>query len=155
MSSDERFTAAEWHRHLAVSLFNETWVYLEKSDRSDAETDRMLHMAHASRYHWEQVGEAVNLARGEWQVSRVHAVAGQPEGALYHGRRCLEILDDHGIGDWDRAAALEAIARAHMVAGDAEKMAAFLEQARAACQSIADPQDRAVVEGDLESIRMP
>ena len=31
----------------------------------------MIHAAHASRYHWSQVGTKANLARGEWQVSRV------------------------------------------------------------------------------------
>ena len=38
----------------------------------------MIHAAHASRFHWSRAegAESVNLARGEWQCSRVYAVAG-------------------------------------------------------------------------------
>ena len=42
----------------------------------------MLHAAHASRFHWGEVGEPVNFARGEWQISRVYAVLGRPEPAI-------------------------------------------------------------------------
>ncbi|MBA3365103.1 MAG: hypothetical protein H0U03_04865, partial [Actinobacteria bacterium] len=64
--------AAE-RRQLAVDLFNFVWTLLEKADRTGEEDDTMLHAAHASRFHWGEVGAPVNLARGEWQVSRVYA----------------------------------------------------------------------------------
>ena len=67
------------------------------------EDDRMLHMAHASRFHWEAVGTAANLARGEWQCSRVYAVLGRSEPSLHHARRVLEICRLAQIGDWDLA----------------------------------------------------
>jgi len=54
------------HRQLAVDLFNHTWELLDKSERTQAEADEMIHAAHASRYHWGLAGTAVNLARGEW-----------------------------------------------------------------------------------------
>jgi hypothetical protein len=62
-------------RKLAADLFNHTWTLLEKQDRTAAEDDEMIHSAHASRYHRGEVdvGEPVNLARGEWQCSRVYA----------------------------------------------------------------------------------
>jgi len=34
----------------------------------------MLHMAHASCYHWSIIGTPLEIERGEWQVSRVHSV---------------------------------------------------------------------------------
>src|SRR5215218_5000761 len=43
-------------RQLAADLFNGVWAIMETEDRSPMQDDRMLHMAHASRYHWEQVG---------------------------------------------------------------------------------------------------
>ncbi|MCB2156885.1 hypothetical protein KQI84_18560 [bacterium] len=155
MSNEERFTAEEWHRRLAVSLFNETWTYIEKPDRTPAETDRMIHMAHASRYHWEQVGKPINLGRGEWQVSRVHAISGHADTAIYHGMRYLQILEENGIGDWDVAAACEAIARGYMVAGDSEKTTEYLAKAREACKNIKDSDDLKVIEKDLETIQVP
>ncbi|MCY1139283.1 hypothetical protein OWR29_14885 [Actinoplanes sp. Pm04-4] len=38
-------------RQLAVDLFNGVWTLLEKPDRTAEDDDRMLHMAHASRFH--------------------------------------------------------------------------------------------------------
>ena len=74
-------------RALAVGLFNYTWTLLENPNRSREQDDEMIHAAHASRYHWGEVGEAVNLARGEWLCSRVYSILGRAEPALWHARR--------------------------------------------------------------------
>jgi tetratricopeptide (TPR) repeat protein len=147
---DTSEAAAE--RRQAIALFNGTWDLMEKEDRTTEEDDRMLHMAHASRYHWGQVGTAANLARGEWQVSRVYTVLGRGEPALHHAQRVLDICRANGIGDWDLAFAYEALARASAVAGDAEQARAFTEQALAAAEDITEDQERELVLTDLESI---
>ncbi|WP_063771021.1 MerR family transcriptional regulator [Streptacidiphilus neutrinimicus] len=139
-------------RKLAVDLFNGVWRLLEQEDRSVEDDDRMLHMAHASRHHWGQVGEAVHRGRGEWQCSRVYAVLGRAEPALHHARRCLDICRENGIGDWDLAFAYEALARAAAVGGDKAQARAWAEQALAAADDIAEAEDRELVLSDLESI---
>jgi len=139
-------------RQLAVDLFNGVWRLLEKEDRGVEDDDRMLHMAHASRYHWGQVGEPVNRSRGEWQCSRVYSVLGRSEPALHHARRGLEICQANGIGDWDLAYAYESLARAHAVAGDKDQARAWTEQALAAAEDIAEDEDRELVLTDLEAI---
>jgi DNA-binding transcriptional MerR regulator len=139
-------------RKLAADLFNGVWSLLETEARTRAQDDRMLHMAHASRYHWEQVGTPANLARGEWLCSRVYAVLGRAEPALHHARRVLEICEEHGIGDWDLAFAHEAQARAHAVAGDREAAAEALERARASADGIAEAEDRDLLLADLATI---
>jgi len=106
-------------RALAVGLFNYTWTLLENPDRTREQDDEMLNAAHASRYHWGEVGEAVNLSRGEWQVSRVYSVLGRGEPALYHARRCVEINEANDTReDWELGSAYEAMARAHNPYGD-------------------------------------
>ena len=55
-------------------------------------TTRCSTAARASRFHWGEVGEPVNRVRGEWQCSRVYAVLGRAEPALWHARRCLGTL---------------------------------------------------------------
>ena len=141
-------------RKLAADLFNHTWTLLEKQDRTAAEDDEMVHAAHASRYHWGEVGvgEPVNLARGEWQCSRVYAVLGRAEPALWHARRCLELNEAAGRGDWDIASAYEAMARASLTAGDRTEMAAWKAKATAALDAIADTDDRDLIEGDLATL---
>jgi hypothetical protein len=140
-------------RALAVGLFNHTWTLLEKADRTPAETDEMIHAAHASRYHWGEVGERVNLARGEWQCSRVYAVLGRGEPALWHARRCVEINEANPAReDWDLASAYEAMARALAVAGDLDAAAKWKVRAEVACAAISEPEDREAIDRDIATL---
>src|SRR3990170_591117 len=61
----EPISIEQFHRKMAVELFNAVWGLLEKEDRNCAETDRMIHAAHASRFHWEIAGAPVNWGIGE------------------------------------------------------------------------------------------
>lgn len=142
----------EQRRQLAKELFNHVWELLGTEDRTQRQDDLMVHAAHASRYLWEDAGEATPHARGKWQISRVYAVLGRAEPALFHARRCLEICETNGIGDFDLGFAYEALARAHAVAGDrgeAERFGALaLEQAGA----VADREDREILMSDLATL---
>jgi DNA-binding transcriptional MerR regulator len=141
-------------RLLAAQLFNETWRLMQQEERTRPDDDRMVHAAHASRYHWGQVPDATpaHLARGEWQISRVYTMLGRAEPALHHARRVLEICQQNGIGDWDLAFAYEALARAQAVAGDAGQARDYTDQALAAAEDIAADEDRELVLADLETI---
>lgn len=140
-------------RTLAVGLFNYVWTLLEKPERTTRVGDLMIHAAHASRFLWDEIGSPVNHARGEWQVSRVYATLGRAEPALHHARRCLELCEEHGIGDFDLAYAYEAVARAHAVAGEREPAAQYAELAREAGTQIEDDGDRELFESDLATLR--
>jgi hypothetical protein len=82
----------------------------------------------------------------------VYCVLQRGEPAQYHARRCLEVCQQHGIGDWDLAFAYEALARASAVAGDARGRDGYLADARAAGEAIKDPEDRELLEKDLATI---
>jgi tetratricopeptide (TPR) repeat protein len=139
-------------RRTAADIFNFAWTLLEQPDRSAREDDLMIHAAHAQRFHWEWVGDPVNHARGEWQLARVYAVLGRAEPALHHARRCLELCEANGIGDFDLAYAYEAMARAYGVTGDGDEAARFEELARRAAEEIADADDREQVLADLATL---
>jgi hypothetical protein len=143
----------EEQRRLAIDLFNEAWALME----SRVDDDELLHCAHASAYHWAQVGTAANRARGEWQCSRVYAVLERPEPALHHAHRCLELVQESpdAMEDWDLAAAYEALARAHAVAGDAVESARYRELGLEAVTAIADAEDGEHIAADLRGIRVP
>ena len=146
---------AEAHRRLGIDLFNKTWTLLEKEHRTPEENDELLHCAHASAYHWLQAGTQVNRARSEWQCSRVNAVLGRAEPALAHARRCLELVEGapEQMEEFDLPAAYEALARAHMVAGNVAETRRFLELGTAAAARIVDEDDRRLIETDLATIR--
>lgn len=141
-------------RQLAAGLFNHVWTLIEREDRTPAERDRMIHAAHASRFHWEQVEHGAKLARGEWLCSRVYSVIGRAEPALWHARRCLAILEA-GVDDaedWDLPGAYEALARAHATAGLLEDARAWRDRGRAALDGIAGAEDRELIASDLASL---
>jgi len=145
----------EAQRQLGIDLFNRCWTFIEKDERTREEDDEMIHCAHASAYHWMQVGTKANRSRSEWQCSRVYAITGHVEEALRHARRCLELVEGHPdeMADWDLPAAYEALARAYMVAGDVEETRRYAELGREAVAKIEDEDDRAVMEADFATIR--
>ena len=148
---------AATHRQLAVDLYNSAWTLIEKPDRTPAETDEMIHRAHASRWHWARADASpVNLARGEWLCSRVYATVGRAEPARWHAQRCVEIneeiSEEGGRELWDLPAAFEAMARASFVAGDGPSGALWKARAVEALAGIDDRDDRMQIEQDLATL---
>ncbi len=142
----------ELHRRLAISCFNEVWTLLEKPDRSREEIDTMIHMAHASRYHWGIAGDATNWARGEWQIARVYCVLARPEPAEFHATRCLQVCIDNKLSDFDLAVAFEAKARAGSIAGNLGDRDHNLILGRETAAKISDLEERKQALADLNSV---
>ena len=139
----------EEHRRLGIDLYNRTWTLM------DSPGDEALHCAHASAYHWMRSGgTTANRARSEWLCSRVYALLGRSEAALHHARRCIELVESapNQMEDWDRAAAHEALARAHLAAGEVDEARRHLELAREETAKIAEEDDRKHIEADLASL---
>jgi DNA-binding transcriptional MerR regulator len=142
-------------RALASKLFNDTWTLLEKESRTPEEDERMIHTAHASRFHWDNVGDDQNRAIGEWQCSRVYSTLGRPESALYHAQRCLEYTSRSGSEVWMQASAYEGLARAQAVAGDVDAARDSRSRALALIETVSDPEDRKIVLADIDTLPIP
>jgi DNA-binding transcriptional MerR regulator len=147
---------AETHRQLGRELYNHTWSLIEATDRTPEQDDEMLLGTHASAYHWSKSGGTLaNAARSQWQIARVYSTLGRGEPAVWHAKRCLELAEaavKAGVADdWDVPAALEGLARAQAVAGDRATAEATRARAREAVRTIADPEDRQLIEQDLET----
>lgn len=137
------------HRRLGIDLYNRTWTLM------DAPGDEMLHCAHASAYHWMQAGgTTANRARSEWLCSRVYTLLGRPEPALHHARRCLELVESapSEMEEWDLPGAYEAMARAHLTAGDESEAARYKSLGLEAIAKVENEEDRKPIEADLASI---
>jgi DNA-binding transcriptional MerR regulator len=141
------------HRQLGVELFNYAWTLLEKDERTKAEDDEMLNATHASAYHWSRATDAPeNQARAQWQIARVNAVLGRGDAAVYHAQRCLDYCLENEIRDWDLAAAYEALARGHLVAGNDAEYRRNLGLGNDALAAIADEEDRVLIGKDLAEL---
>jgi hypothetical protein len=54
--------------------------------------------------------------------------------------------------DWDIAGAYEALARAHLTAGDVDEARRYLGLGREATAKIANPEDAKHIEADLDAL---
>lgn len=144
----------DMHAKLAANLFNETWNLLDNDDRTDEETFQMIHTAHASRYHWTKAGGPLELARGEWLISRVYAVLGMGDQALLHGQYSLDLCLENNIKDFDLAFAYESIARAAYLLEDEELYEGYYRMASDAAKDIEKPDDKSYFLDELKSIKM-
>ena len=149
---EERLTSKEWHKKQAVENFNAVWNLLDNGERTKEEDLLMIHSAHASRFHWNEIGTAVNFARGEWQISRVYSTLKMSASALYHAKRSLEFCEKNQIGDFDLAFAYEAMARAYMVSGNIDNMNEYLDQAIEASSKILKFEDKDYFLSELKTI---
>jgi len=137
--SERRF-----HRKTGAQCFNRTWDYLEKKRRSAEDDAMMLHLAHASRYHWSLVGSPRNQAVGDWQISRVYAALGHPSLSLQFAKSSLEIAKMSRLSDV-LGTAYEAVARAHIVAKNFRTARNYLRRARKQLDSLSiDDEDKKI-----------
>jgi tetratricopeptide (TPR) repeat protein len=125
MLQDER----EFHFKTAKRCFNETWDYLDKKNRDQDDEQQMLNLTHASRYHWSFVGDASNLAVGDWQISRAYAALGQHQLALRFARSSLEICQENNLSEL-LISAYEGMARALAIGKDHKAAKEYLIKAR-------------------------
>ena len=147
-------TPAE-ERAQAVSLFNHAWTLLDLPERTTDQDFDLIHCVHASRWHWGRVGGPQQWAIGEWQCARAHAVLGHTEASLLHAQRCLDLCREHDLHGFVVASAHEALARAHLVAGNLPAGQAERDRAATLAAALADAEDRAAVEGDLATLPLP
>lgn len=141
--------AAEQHRSQGITANNSAWELLDGRALSADEVDDVLGRAYAAAYHWRRAARRgpENAARGSWLLSRVHAVLGHGELALYHADRCMAVVESAGLVDFDLAYAHEARARALACLGRLDDAAIELKAAHAV--PIAEADDKAILDGDL------
>lgn len=143
MDSEQYFTLTEAHAYFARIINNEVWSYIEKSERSAEDAERMVIAAYASAYHWLHAGTPLNQQRGEWLISHVLSLTGQSAAALLHAGRCLELTLAHPdlMQDFDLAYAYEARARALALGGSSEAPQ-YRQLAEQAGRAIQDAEDQ-------------
>jgi len=137
------------NREPAVRFFNEVWALLDKQGRSRDDDLQMIHLAHASRAHWQLAGGPREWAIGEWQIARVYASLSRGEPALYHAEAALEMTLQGAVGPFLAGCAEEVMARACRVAGLVDEAARHHAIALAIASGLEDPEERELLQADL------
>ncbi|HET7901653.1 MAG TPA: hypothetical protein VFL59_10730 [Candidatus Nanopelagicales bacterium] len=154
--SDEPILDPATQRRVAVHLYNRTWDLLDLGDqRTEAQTHEMVDAAHASAWHWAQIGGLEQAVVGEWMISRVHASAGHGEAAVLHAQRAFTLLHSgDGLPDWLEASVQEGLARAHLAAGDRDAAEFAAHAATDSLDKIAEADDRELVASQLAELHL-
>ena len=140
---------ADQHRRFAVDANNAAWELLGADELDAEQGEDLVRRVYAAAYHWARAtGRGPeNEARAEYMIAKAQWKLGRAELARHHAERCLAATTAAGLTDFDLAYAYEINARALALAGhDVESAAAW---ATAKAVSIADPEDRALVEADF------
>jgi hypothetical protein len=143
----------EMHKYFSIELNNTSWDFIDRADElSEEDALGLVSRAHASLFHWSQIGEPVNLARGHYLVSRAYVVAGNHPEALRHSTQSLNICKANNIADFDIAFAYEAMARAQQIGKNFECQKLFMGLAKKAGKEIAGEEDGKIFFDSLKTI---
>jgi hypothetical protein len=142
------------HRRFAVDCFNAVWELIDRSSRDEAQTTQMIHLAHASRWHWQQYEGHTreNLSIGDWQLARVYALAGRAGEAHRYALSALRIAEEAGLEPFHIAYGHEALARAAAVAKDPAQKNKHLAEALRYLEQVTEADEREVLESDLRNL---
>ncbi len=138
-------------RWFAVENNNQAWELIESSP-DYLHAGELLSRAYASHRHWFEVGGPLQKQRAEHLVATAVSFLGNTSLSVHHADACMKLSDANGDQQtaFDRAAALECLARSHACAELADA-GSRRETARKAGALIEDPDERAVFERLLES----
>lgn len=139
----------KFHQQQAIDLFNGSWDILIKEGRTRADEDILINMVHASLHHWRQIGQPINILRGEWMICHVYAILRHKEEALYHAQNVLRLMEEQSPTDWDLAYCYEAMARVQALLGNKDDFQKYYSLAVEAGKDITDPDSRQQLDADL------
>lgn len=105
---------------VAVTSNNLAGEFLEKQDRTDAETALMLKAAEAAREFWLKCGTWENEERAEYLLALVHNARNEPDTALEHAARAIEVIQKNGEEEVDEAFVNLAMAKSFSLKQDRE-----------------------------------
>jgi hypothetical protein len=136
------------HRELAAQAFNATWDLLD-AEPSPARDRDLLGCALTSRYHWQQVGGARELAVADWMVSRCFADLRAGELAVTYAEASHEHSAD-GFPAWLVASLHEGLARAYASSGALDARDAQVALAREVLATETEAEDREHIASQVE-----
>ena len=148
---------ARCHRWFAVEGNNRAWALAAQDERTPDEELLMLTLAHTAAFHWSAAGGPLEVARADYTLAHVYALAGQGGLALRYARRALAFFEENpAVGeDWDRAFAHAEVAHAAAAAEDGALHAAEYALAAQLGADIADLEDRTVFQAEFARLPKP
>ena len=146
---------AEWDYWFAAYFNNLAWTLAEREERTPAEGEEMLHLAHASALHWSRVGNELNKMRADMLLAHVHALLGNGPLALSYAERFYEYFSSQPGPDSEMALAEAIVANAAAAAGNGPLHREHYARAKVLGEAIAENRDRIVFRRIFNQVREP
>ena len=146
---------AAWRRWFAMQANNRSWELSVMESRTPEEEREMLDAAHASAWHWSAIGTDLNRMRSTMLLAEVHALAGDPALAMRYAYEMRTYFLGRETPDWELAFTHAITAHGAARAGNGPLHRESYDAARGAIASIADAEDREIVERTFSHVPAP
>ena len=147
--------AALWQKRLAAQANNRAWGLSESRSRSPAESEEMLHAAHAAMHLWSIVGTDHHKAHALQLLAHVHALLDSAEPASAYLAACAPYLGSPEREPWEVAIFHAVAANVAAASANAVDHALHYAKARTLIDALADPEDRDILEATLAVVPAP
>lgn len=144
-----------WQRRLASQANNRAWTLAELASRTAEEEEELLHAAHAAAYFWNLIGNNSQKAHAALLAAHAHATLRMPKSAQRFLNRALAGFAAQALAPWEQV--LLSAVRAHVaaVSGQIQEHRTQYSAAMADLASLADPDDRSILEATLRVLPAP
>lgn len=105
------------HKNFAIKSNNDFWTLIDRGHLTPAEKEEVIHLAHASLWHWSKVGQPINLVRGYYVISRAYFSADKKIEGIYWGEKCWDQTEEMNLMGFDLVFGLEISARCKAAQG--------------------------------------
>jgi len=141
----------EVHKFLSVDNFNKCWGLIDKTDRTEEETEQMIFLSISSLWHWQQRSDvtAENLSIAYWQLGRVYNLANRPLESLVYGEKCLKISLESHLAPFFIGYAYETITHSCLLMHEKEKALEYLDLAYGMLEKVEEKEDAVLLKVDL------
>lgn len=154
MKKKPDFDIDKAHHWFGIEYNNEIFPILEKKDRTEEETEKMIQLAFASTLHWSSYsgGTIANRARGENMIATALVYAGRKESAIHYAKRNHDIVFANldSVADFDISYALMVMARAYALNDKFSEAEQYYQQCLDSIDEINDAEVKKIVIQDLE-----
>ncbi|MEQ8785956.1 MAG: hypothetical protein RIC55_06640 [Pirellulaceae bacterium] len=147
------FDIEKAHRWFAVEFNNRAWDLIEAESRTAQQEQDLIHAAHASTYHWRQIGTSLHYLRALTLLASAYNVVGDYSGGLRYANDALAMLAKDDLEDtpFDRAVTYACVARANAGLGKTDQARQDKQRARDEAAKLEDVADRQVFDDLLNA----
>ncbi len=144
----------DWQKYYAMECNNRAWS-LSTEIRSPKQDAEMLDAAHASAFHWGELGTELNRMRAVMLLAEVHSLLNLGATAYAYAEEMLAYFKSVDSPDWELAFAYCIYAHAASIAGPEAEYKGAYENAVLALEEIEDPEDQKIVQETFNHVPKP